>query len=370
MIKNRTLSIAEITSELETFAPLSLQEKYDNSGLLIGNKSTQIKKALLSLDCTEAVVDEAIKQGAGLIIAHHPIIFDGLKSLTGKNYIEKVVVKAIQQNIAIYACHTNLDNVKNGVNHKIAEKLGLQNLHILQPSSEKLFHIYVYTPTSHVFKVRNALFEAGAGEIGNYNNCSFSSNGIGTFKPNENASPFIGKNNQLEEVQEQKIEVIVSQDKVNAVLSAMQKAHPYEEIAFGSLPLANHHPDIGSGMIGKLKKPLNETEFLKLLKKQFKTQSIRHTSLLGKSIENVAICGGSGSFLLQNAIRLGADAFVTSDFKYHQFFDTEGKILLADIGHYESEQFTPEIFYAILSKKFPNFAFHLSSVNTNPIHYY
>jgi dinuclear metal center YbgI/SA1388 family protein len=370
MKQKNTLTINEILAELESFAPLAYQESYDNSGLLVGDRNNSIQTALLTLDCTEAVVDEAIQIGAGLIIAHHPILFSGLKSLTGKTYIERVLLKAIKNDIAIYACHTNLDNIMDGVNRKLAEKLNLKDLKILEPRSGILYKLYVYVPKEAENSVRDSLFKAGAGKIGHYEECSFNIDGNGTFKPLEDANPYLGSANQFENTQETKIEVIVPKHRLHEIKQAMKNAHPYEEVAYGYIPLENENHYIGSGMIGLLEVPKSEQDFLHDLKKQLHLTSIRHTEFTHKPIQRVAICGGSGSFLLKNAIYQGADAFITADFKYHQFFDTEGRLLLADIGHYESEQYTPEIFYDILSKKFHNFAFRLSSVNTNPIHYF
>lgn len=360
----------EIIHAIEDFAPLSFQESYDNSGLIVGNRNMQISDALISLDCTEAVLDEAIEKKCQLVIAHHPIVFSGLKSLTGKNYIEKVIIKAVKNDIALYAAHTNLDNVFTGVNNKIAEKLQLKDLSILDPKNDTLRKLYVYVPANHAELVRKALFEAGAGSIGNYTSCSYNIEGTGTFLPSEQANPFIGQKNILQEEKEIKIEVIFSMEKEQGILKSMQNSHPYEEIAYGILNLENKNPYTGAGMIGILEHEMNETDFLAFLKEKMNTSCIRHTALLNKKIRKIAVCGGSGSFLLQKAIKSQADVFITADFKYHQFFDAEDKILIADIGHYESEQFTGEIFYDVLSKRFPNFALHLTSVNTNPIKYY
>lgn len=362
--------ISEIIEELESFAPTKYQEDYDNSGLLVGDSNKSVERVLISLDCIESVVDEAIATKCGLIISHHPILFSGLKQITGKNYIERVILKAIKNNIAIYAMHTNLDNVKKGVNAKIAEKIGLENIKILAPMQNTLYKLYTYIPESHFDKVRSNLFLAGAGQIGNYSDCSFSALGNGTFKANDTANPFIGKKNELHLEPEIKLEVIFTIEKKSKILEALRNSHPYEEIAYEIISLENENQDLGAGLIGDLPKPMEESSFLKLLKKKMLVPSIRHTELLGKKISKVALCGGSGSFLLQNAIQQKADIFISADFKYHQFFDADKKIIIVDIGHFESEQFTGEIFYEILSKKFPNFAFHFTSVNTNPIKYY
>ncbi|MBP6625021.1 MAG: Nif3-like dinuclear metal center hexameric protein [Chitinophagaceae bacterium] len=363
-------TIQEIIQEIEGFAPLAYQESYDNAGLLVGDKSKKINQVLICLDCTEAVLDEAIQKKCGLIIAHHPIIFGGLRSLTGKNYIERIVIKAIKHGIAIYAAHTNLDNISSGVNAKIAEKLGLSHTQILDPKPSLLKQLYTYVPKANVIQVREALFAAGAGEIGAYSQCSYLLEGNGTFLPNEDANPYIGQKNQLHQEAETKIEVILPAHLEGKVLQALKQSHPYEEIAYGFIQLSNTNPYIGSGIIGTLQAPLKLVDFLKLLKKKMKTNTIKYTNIPNKLVHKVAVCGGSGSFLLPKAIHAGADIFVSGDFKYHQFFDGEDKIVIADIGHYESEQFTGEIFYEILSKKFPSFAIHLTSVNTNPVSYF
>ncbi len=364
------MKIKEITSYLEFLAPLSSQASYDNSGLIVGNADTVVTSALICLDSTEAIVDEAIEKGCNLIIAHHPIVFSGIKKLNGKNYIERTVIKAIQNNIAIYAIHTNLDNYRYGVNYEIGKRLQLEDLRILSPSPNTLCKLIVFVPETHSNEVREALFLAGAGTIGNYNECSFEEKGTMTFKPLEEADPFEGEIGIRTEGNEKKIEVLVSAHKLNAALTAMRSAHPYEEIAYDILPLKNHNEYEGSGMYGKLSQPMDEIDFLTLLKKEFNCGIIRHTSLLGRPIRTVAFCGGSGSFLLNDAKRVKADIFITGDYKYHDFFDAEEQIIIADIGHFESEQFTTNLLADILKKKFPTFATHLTGVKTNPINYF
>lgn len=364
------MKISELCAWLESIAPLSLQESYDNSGLITGNHDREIKGILVCLDSTEAVVEEAIQQGCNLIVAHHPIVFSGIKKLTGKNYVERVLIKAIQADIAIYAAHTNLDNVFDGVNHRIADVLGLSKLSILAPKNGLLNKLSVLCPLSHTETVRTAIFQAGAGSIADYAECSFNSLGTGTFLPQEGADPFIGSVGSRQEVEEVKIDVIFESWKKPAVLAALFAAHPYEEVAYFLSPLANLHQEIGSGMIGCFNQPLTEHEFLSLLKNKLKTDCVRHTAFLGQKIEKIAICGGSGSFLLPDAIRQGAQAFVTADFKYHQFFDADGKILIADVGHYESEQFTMNLLKELILKKNATFAVRLTEVKTNPVCYY
>ncbi|MBI2279986.1 MAG: Nif3-like dinuclear metal center hexameric protein [Bacteroidetes bacterium] len=362
------MKIKEIIQLIEELAPLSYQESYDNAGLIIGDKNHKITGVLICLDSTEDVVQEAIDKKCNLIIAHHPIVFSGLKKFNGKNYIKRTVIKAIKNDVAIYAAHTNIDNVLGGVNFKIAEKLGLKNVRILAPKTGLLNKLVVFCPVSHVDKVRNVLFENGAGSIGNYSECSFNSNGTGTFKANKEATPFVGEINKLQVESEVKIEVVVESFLINQIVENMLHVHPYEEVAYDIYEMQNTH-QVGSGVVGDLEVPINEMEFLNQLKKIFKAEGICYTPLRNKKIEKVALCGGSGSFLLNAAIKAGADIFISADFKYHQFFDAEGKIVVADIGHYESEQFTSEIFYEILTKKITNFAVRLSEINTNPINY-
>ncbi len=362
--------LKQLITEIEKFAPLAYQESYDNCGLLIGNKEQEITGAILCLDCTEAIIEEAIKKKCNVIISHHPIIFSGLKKLNGNNYVERTIIKAIQNNIAIYACHTNLDNVKLGVNKKIANKIGLVNTQILNPKKSLLKKIVTFVPESHLKIVQESLFNAGAGNIGNYDNCSFSSSGLGTYRGNEQTKPFIGKKGKLNTEKEIRLELIFETINESKIISELKKNHPYEEVAFDIFQLENVYQNSGSGMVGELDQPISEIEFLERLKSVFMLKLIKHTPLLNKSIKKIAICGGSGSFLLKNAINSKSDAYISSDFKYHEFFDAENQILIADIGHYESEQFTPEIFYEIISNKFPTFASYLTETNTNPVNYF
>lgn len=363
------ITIGSILQTLEDFAPLAYQEDYDNCGLLTGDRTAAVTGALLTLDCTEEIIEEAIQNHCNLVIAHHPVIFSGLKKLTGGSYVERTIIKAIQNNIAIYACHTNLDNVRQGVNRKIAEKLGLENPQILAPKQGLLKKLVTFVPASHHETVLNALFGAGAGHIGNYDSCSFNAEGTGTFRGNASATPFVGTPGELSREQELRLETVFELPHQDKVISALLAAHPYEEVAYDLYNLSNPHPQIGSGMIGELKEAMEGSVFLNHVKSTFKVPVIKHTRNPGKPIKKVAICGGSGRFLLKNAIRSGADAYITSDFKYHEFFDADNKLLLIDTGHYESEQFTPEIFYDIIQKKFTTFAVHLSKINTNPVNY-
>ena len=344
------MKIKDITDFLESIAPLEYQESYDNCGLIVGDKNSPIKKALVTLDVTEAVIDEAIAEKCQLVIAHHPIVFGGLKKLNGKNYVERTVIKAIKNNIAIYAIHTNLDNVMAGVNAKICERLGLVDCEILLPKKQLLKKLYTFIPLDHYANVAQAVFEAGAGYIGNYSETSFSAPGMGTFKGNADSNPTIGKKGILERVEEVKFETIFPATIERKVIEALLYAHPYEEVAYDIVSLDNYYSKVGSGMVGNLKKPVDELIFLKATKKQLQTGCIRYTPLREKQVSRVAVCGGAGRFLLNNAIAAGADVFVTADFKYHDFFDAEGKIVVADVGHFESEQFTKHLLIERISE--------------------
>ena len=363
------MKIKQITNYLEEFAPLLYQENYDNCGLIVGDENAKVKSVLVTLDCTEAVVDEAINAKCQLIIAHHPIIFTGLKKLTPSNYIQRTVIKAIKNSIAIYAIHTNLDNAYNGVNFKIAEKIGLNNLKTIAPKQSVLGYLSVFCPVEFSNKLKDELFKAGAGEIGNYSECSFTSLGRGSFTPKEKAKPFLGNVGQRYSDNEEKLELIFPKHKQNSIIEAMKNVHPYEEISYQIYVLDNINQHIGSGVIGELQKAVYVKDFFEMLKQNMKTDCIRYTKQIKNKIQKVAICGGTGSFLLEKAKVLGADVFISSDFKYHEFFDADSKLIIADIGHYESEQFTKELIYDLLTKKFTKFAVQLSKVNTNPINY-
>ncbi len=362
--------IKEITDYLESLAPISSQESYDNSGLIVGDSATEVTNVLISLDCIESTVDEAIELGCELIIAHHPIVFSGLKKLNGKNYIERTVIKAIKNDIAIYAIHTNFDNYRFGVNDEIADRLKLMNRKLLAPKSNVLSKVSFFVPAENKDEVVSAMFSAGAGDVGEYSECSFQTEGIGTFKPSENANPVEGKRGELSTVNELKVEVLCSQHSLGRVLNAMYQTHPYEEVAHDIYAIQNKNQFEGSGMIGDLEVEMDAISFLTELKKTFNCGVIRHTEILDKKIKRVALCGGSGSFLLEKAKSQNADIFITGDFKYHEFFDADKQLVIADIGHFESEQYTSNRLERILTKKFTKFAVHLTKENTNPIKYF
>ena len=364
------MKIKEIIHFLESLAPLSLQESYDNAGLIIGNHETECKGIVTSLDVTESVVEEAVKRNCNLIVAHHPIIFRGIKKLNGKNYVERTVISAIKNDIAIYAIHTNLDNIIEGVNKKIADKLHLQNCKTLLPKEGTLQKLVTFSPVKNAEEVRTALFKAGAGAIGKYDECSFNVQGEGTFKAGEASNPFVGEIGERHLENEIRIEVIFPSFLQNKIIQALKKSHPYEEVAYYIHELENIQENVGSGLVGDLSEEISEKELLKSLKSGFHLSAIKHTPFLDKPVTKIAVCGGAGIFLLPNAIAAGAEVYITADIKYHEFFDADNRILLADIGHYESEQFTIELLTDFLRKKFPNFAVLKTEMNTNPVNYF
>lgn len=365
-----TMKLAVITNYLETLAPLNYQEDYDNSGLIVGNANDEIHAALVALDCTEQIVDEAIAKNCNLIITHHPIVFKGLKKLNGKTYVERVVLKAIRNNIALYAIHTNLDHMAHGVNAMICKKLGIERAKILSPKGGLLKKLVTFCPEAQASQVRDALFAAGAGHIGNYSECSFNTGGTGTFKAGEGSDPFVGERGTQHHEAEIRIETVYKSQDERKILLALLESHPYEEVAYDIYPIANKLESVGAGMVGWLPYEMDGHDFLGLVKERMQAKVIRHTALLPKRIKKVAVCGGSGSFLLKDAIAAGADAFITADFKYHEFFDAEQHLVIADIGHYESEQFTSNLLIENIQEKFPNFAIRLTEHNTNPINYF
>lgn len=370
------MKLQEITQKLGLLAPESYQESYDNSGLLIGNPDMEITGALVCLDVNEQVLDEAISEKLNLIVSHHPLIFKGLKRLTGKNLNEKLVIKAIQNNLAIYAMHTNLDNVSGGVNSKIADKLNLKHTRVLRPMGSDLRKLCVFCPDMKLSDgqyvpgmVRNALFKAGAGHIGNYDSCSFNQEGLGTYRALEGANPFLGQEGTLNVQKEIRLETVFPAHLQNQIIQAMLEVHPYEEVAYDIYPLKNDNQLAGAGIIGDTGYKWDETEFLEFLKETFGCQRIRYAGKKGKKISKVAVCGGSGSFLIEDAIRQKADIFISADLKYHDFFDAAPRMMLADIGHFESEQFTIDVIHDFISDFFPNFAVSKTKVITNPINY-
>jgi len=364
------LKIKDIVGCIEEFAPLSLQESWDNAGLLTGNLSSDVDAALIALDITEEVIDDAISHGEKLIIAHHPLIFSGIKKINGNNSIERSLIKAIKNDIAIYAAHTNIDVVKNGVSWKMAQKLGLEDVNALSAGKGLLRKLIVYVPTSHAELVRDALFMAGAGTIGNYGSCSFNSVGKGTFKGNESTNPFVGKVGEMHVEEEVKIETVFPTHLQGKVLKVLFEVHPYEEVAYDVFPLENSNLSDGAGIVGDLEKEIDFFEYLSFVKETLNIKTIRHSANPKSMIKRVAICGGSGSFLISNAKSAGADIYITGDLKYHDFTENFGPMILADVGHWESEQFIPELLSTHISQKFSNFAVLIAQSHRNPVFCY
>ncbi|PKG49719.1 Nif3-like dinuclear metal center hexameric protein [Olleya sp. 1-3] len=362
--------VKDLINHLEEIAPLNYAEDFDNVGLLVGDKNTTVTNVLVTLDTLEEVVDEAIAKKCNFILSFHPIIFKGLKSLTGKNYVERTVLKAIKNNIAIYAIHTALDNDNNGVNAMMCNQLNLINQRILIPQKQTIKKLTTYVPVAEAETLRTALFNAGAGQIGNYKNCSFNVNGIGTYNATEKANPVIGVIGENHSEAETQLNITYAKHVEKSVLKVLFETHSYDEVAYEVTTIENTNQNIGMGMIAELKTTHTETEFLHYLKEKMDISLIRHSKLSDRPVKKVAVLGGSGSFAINAAKAAGADAFVTSDLKYHDFFQAENAILLADIGHYESEQYTKSGLVAILTKKIPNFAFILSNTNTNPVKYF
>ncbi|MDR9456516.1 MAG: Nif3-like dinuclear metal center hexameric protein [Salegentibacter sp.] len=363
------MQIQEVINILEDFAPTAYAEDFDNVGLLSGDPTTQVKGALITLDTLEEVVDEAIEKNCNLIISFHPIIFSGLKKLNGKNYVERTIIKAIKNDIAIYAIHTALDNQHKGVNDMICEKLGLKNRKILTPRKQSIKKLTTFVPNKNADEVRKALFDAGAGSIGNYDNCSFNLKGSGSFKPNEEANPVIGEKGEVHFEEETQIGLTFPAHLEGKIINALFSSHPYEEVAYEITTLDNSNQHLGMGMIGELEEEQDEAEFLQKVKQNFNSGCIRHSELRQKPVKKVAVLGGSGSFAIENAKRAGADVYITADLKYHDFYKAEKKLVLADIGHYESEQYTKNLLHSYLTKKISNFALILAETNTNPIKY-
>jgi dinuclear metal center YbgI/SA1388 family protein len=363
------MRLKEIITYLDSMIPLSFQEDYDNSGLQVGDPEKEVESAILTLDVTEYVVDEAIENGCDLIISHHPVIFTGIKRLTGKTFTEKIILKAVQNSIAIYSAHTNLDAISTGVSRKMAEKLNLQSVRVLDPLKNRLLKLVTYIPESHLEVVKEALFSAGAGVIGNYDSCGFAVQGTGSFRGGEQTNPYAGEKGKLHYEKEMRFETVLLSHLKDKVIRALLDTHPYEEVAYDIYSLENNNVNFGFGCIGDLPHEMTEMDFLQIISEVFKNKGLRFSKTSGKNLKKIALCGGSGAFLLNAALYSGADAFVTSDLKYHNYFDAENRILLVDAGHYESEIFSTEILYDLIIKKFPKFAVRFSKTNTNPINY-
>ena len=363
------MKVRDITSYLDRVVPLSYQENYDNSGLQTGDPEADINSALISFDITGEVLDEAISAGCGLIITHHPLIFSPLKRIVGRTFQERILIKAIRNNISIYSAHTNLDVFENGVSKKMAEKLSLEKVQVLSPVKGKLYKLVTFIPENNLEEVRNAVFMAGAGAIGKYDQCSFNAGGLGTFRAGEDTSPFSGQPGKFHKEKEVRFETIFISHLMNDVLEALIRSHPYEEVAYDIYELKNDYMAAGLGCAGELHEPMKGEDFLRLLSETFGSRGVRYSSLPGHPVRKVGLCGGAGISLLNEAFGAGCDAYVTGDVKYHDFFNADGRLLLVDIGHYESEKFSTEILYDLIIKKFPTFALRFSETNTNPINY-
>jgi dinuclear metal center YbgI/SA1388 family protein len=364
------MKLKDLTTYLDSAVPLDFQESYDNSGLQVGSLDREISSAIICLDITEKVIAEAVSHNCDVVVSHHPLIFTGIKKLTDKSSVERMLIETVKHDIAIYSAHTNLDKIINGVSWKMAEKIGLEEVSVLSPAENKLLKLVTYIPENYFEKVKNALFEAGAGVIGNYDQCGFTVAGTGSFRGNEYTSPFSGKKGQIHLEPEIRFETILYTHIKDKVINALLEGHPYEEVAYDIYPLENNNIQTGLGCIGSLKNPVSEHDFLQIVAEVFDAGGIRYSDPTGRLIRKVALCGGAGSSLLNAAIASGADAFLTADVKYHDFLKTENNILLVDAGHFETEKYSREILKDLIIKKFPKFAVRFSETNTNPINYF
>ena len=364
------LKAGEVVKKLESIAPLSYQESYDNSGWITGDPDEEVQAVLVALDLTMEVLEDAIENGENLIITHHPLIFKPISQLVKGDPVQEMLMKAIKHDIMIYAAHTNLDNAWDGVNRELANRIGLQNFRILQSHSDILKKLVVFVPENYAEDVRSAIFKAGAGNIGDYDSCSYNLQGRGSFRAGENADPFAGEKEEYHFEAEQRIETVVPVHLLDDVLTAMEQAHPYEEVAHDVFPLDNKHDRVGAGALGELPEELPTEDFLQMIKEKLDVKILRYAGNLPDKIKNVAVSGGAGSFLIRDAIGAKADVFITADLKYHDFFQAGNRILLVDAGHFETEQFTKHLIRDLLTENFSNFAVRISQVNTNPVNYF
>jgi dinuclear metal center YbgI/SA1388 family protein len=360
----------EIVNIIESFAPPGIQESWDNSGLITGNRDAEVSGVVLCVDVTEAILNEAMGLGYNMIVSHHPPVFSGLKKFSGNDLVSRLVRSAIKNDLILYSVHTNLDQIEEGVSGIIAAKLGMESTEILVPRKDDLLKLVTFIPVDSFEGVTKAVFNAGAGHIGNYDSCGYSVDGKGSFRAGEGTDPFTGNKGELHYEAEKRFETIFPRHREAEIISALMESHPYEEVAYDIYPLKNTNQAMGLGIIGNMPDPVSEEELLSRVKKIFNTGCIRHTDFLNKDVKRVAVLGGSGSEFLGQAINKRADVYITADIKYHQFFNADGKILLMDIGHYESEHLALEVLNKILSKKLTNFAVHLTKISTNPIKYF
>ncbi len=368
------MTVGKFQHLLEEWIPPATAWKGDNSGLQVGRTSAEISNILLALDVTLDVAREATARNANLIVTHHPLLFHPLRSLTEKSRAGEIALHLAERKINLYAAHTNLDQVLDGVSFVMATLLGLENIRTLSPLPGTLVKLAVFVPASHLEKVAAAMHAAGGGRFTNYQECSFRSEGIGTFKGMEGAKPFIGTKGVLERTPEVKLEMLVETWDLDAAMAAMFREHPYEEVAYDVYPLNNESSEFGLGAVGELPSPLPRGRFLALVKKAFGTPMLRYTGKTTKSVRKVAVCGGAGSELLPIAIRKGSDAFITADVKYHGFQDAERNLLLIDAGHFETEHpilrtLALRVKEIVRREKATSKVF-ITTKNTNPVSYY
>lgn len=365
----KIMKILDVIKYLDQLIPAGYQESYDNCGLQVGDTSAEITGALISLDLTEAVVDEAVETRSNLIVTHHPFIFGGLKHIDADSPAGRIIYKLIRNGIAVYSAHTSLDKLSNGVSAQLAKRLGLCNLRILAPDSDSLKQLVVYCPKEQSQQLKDALYAAGAGNIGNYRHCSYSVNGTGTFEPLQGANPFVGTVGSETYTSEERIEMVYPKAFENKIVSALKANHPYETPAYSLIPLSNANPDVGLGIVGELPEDVEIETFIETVKQTVGIPVVRHSELCRKKVRTVALCGGAGAEFIGTAVAQNADIYLTSDIKYHDFQKATGHIVLADIGHYESEQFAKEFFYDKLSEKFRIFAIRIAKTETNFVGY-
>lgn len=360
----------DIFDRIERWAPREIAWERDNIGLQVGSADREVNKILLTLDLTEPALKKALEQNCSLIITHHPLIFNPLKKIDIQNNLKsRLIEKLIKNNITLYSAHTNLDYTKKGVSFILAEKLALKNLRFLSPIERTQSKIVVFTPSYSLEKVSDAIFSAGGGIIGEYSECSFRSNGKGTFRGSELSNPSIGIKKKKEIVDEIRLEVVADNWKINSVMHAIKKVHPYEEPAIDIYPLKNRG-NYGVGAVGELNKPMSAAYFLNYVLDKLKIRNFRYSGKSGGMISKIAVCGGAGSEYINDAVNAGADAFITADVRYHAFQEAEGKILLIDAGHYETEIFALDAVSRFLKKNFEDIEIIKFTKNVNPVIFY
>lgn len=364
--------IKEVLQAMDAICSESIQESWDNSGLQWGDDSETVKGVIVSLDVTMDVINEAIDCGCNLIIAHHPLIFGPLKQVRKNGTeVERLAYHCIQNSIAVYAAHTNWDKVAQGVSWVMAKRIGLLNEEILQPEKDGLCNLKVMGTPRDIAEIRKAWFNAGIGNVGEYSNCSFTTDGWGTFEPSESANPSVGEKNKTEFLRENAIEILCTKKDVSKALAIATETSSYETIAHSIIPLKNTNDTLGFGCIGELKEALSLSDFLALCKEKYACKVVRYNpSEKIKNIKTVAVCGGSAIDFLPTAIARKADAYITADVKYHQFMLADDALTLVDVGHYESEIWAMEYLTHLISEKFHNFAIRLTTINTNSVRYF